>query len=66
MFKYSDSQLDTMDSKLDQLMNTRMKLTKGQEISKLNYGVFYYISQKGNAQATKKLLNQEKKTFWVF
>ena len=33
MFQYSDSQLDIMDSKLDDLMNTRMKLTRGQEIS---------------------------------
>ena len=61
MFKYSDSQLDTMDSKLDQLMNTRMILTRGQEISKLNYGVFDYISQK----ATKKWLNQDKKNMFL-
>ena len=44
MFKYSDSQLDTMDSKLDDLMNTRMKLTRGWEMSKGNCGVF--ISKK--------------------
>ena len=28
MFKYSDSQLDMMDAKLDSLMNTRMRITR--------------------------------------